>query len=625
MPLESVITAFASGELSPSVYGRTDLQQYAQGAAALDNMIVLPSGSARKRPGTEYIRTLDKGPTVGRLFRFQVSDSEDYVVTVTSTHIKVHDKDGVLKNSTIFALANTEEKLKSIRVVQAKYDMVLVSRHFAPQLLAYNKAADTFSLAAIDLSPPNGVGITFANTTDNCPGAVTIVDERLVFGGTNNEPNGLFGSAIKALDNYANGFDWALVNDSISYNGDAALAVKAGEFYPTNYAGAKASPESDMNFFANRAGTTDSAPWAFGVLDNGAIDIRWITSTNTLQNGFVVLGSRAGLYAIVGGAGGSISAASPLNAVRMQSSAGCSSVQGIIVNNYLLYVDSSRRRIRVATFNLQTDQYDTTRMTDLADHLFDSDIKEIHYQRSPLSLVWVVLENGNALCFSYDSTGALSAWSPMDFGNSSVVSMSIIQGEDEDTPTFLMYNSDQEEYTIEALTKFNVDDQEEYWFVDAGVRQYNATAFTVVTGLTHLEGETVKVWADGAAHKDRVVESGEIELTREVNTAIVGRQYTGTVTTLPIQQEQDKIKRVSKVFVRFLKTLGAKAGDEEFEEIVPFMEGDFEMGSIPTPFSGIKEIPYMGRHGEDAQVTVFSDSATPFHVLSLITRLEIYG
>ena len=46
---------FVSGELSPLLRGRIDLQQYYQGCETADNVVIVPQGGLRRRPGTEVI------------------------------------------------------------------------------------------------------------------------------------------------------------------------------------------------------------------------------------------------------------------------------------------------------------------------------------------------------------------------------------------------------------------------------------------------------------------------------------------------------------------------------------------------------------------------------------------
>jgi len=66
-------TSFASGELSPLLLGRTDLEQYYKGAQDAENVVIVPQGGVKRRPGTKFIDVMLKqllrqqaiNPTVG--------------------------------------------------------------------------------------------------------------------------------------------------------------------------------------------------------------------------------------------------------------------------------------------------------------------------------------------------------------------------------------------------------------------------------------------------------------------------------------------------------------------------------------------------------------------------------
>ena len=53
-----LITNFASGELSPNLNGRVDIQQYYQGAATIKNFDIIPTGGIKRRVGTQRIAEL---------------------------------------------------------------------------------------------------------------------------------------------------------------------------------------------------------------------------------------------------------------------------------------------------------------------------------------------------------------------------------------------------------------------------------------------------------------------------------------------------------------------------------------------------------------------------------------
>ena len=46
---------FTAGELSPRLFGRTDIGRYENGAEVVENLLVQPHGGVTRRPGTQCI------------------------------------------------------------------------------------------------------------------------------------------------------------------------------------------------------------------------------------------------------------------------------------------------------------------------------------------------------------------------------------------------------------------------------------------------------------------------------------------------------------------------------------------------------------------------------------------
>ena len=47
---------FTAGELTPRLFGRTDLGRYDNGAQTIQNFLVQPHGGLSRRPGTKFVR-----------------------------------------------------------------------------------------------------------------------------------------------------------------------------------------------------------------------------------------------------------------------------------------------------------------------------------------------------------------------------------------------------------------------------------------------------------------------------------------------------------------------------------------------------------------------------------------
>lgn len=55
MKVDTLQTSFVGGEFAPALLGRTDIAQYENACATLENMLIRPNGSTLSCPGTEYI------------------------------------------------------------------------------------------------------------------------------------------------------------------------------------------------------------------------------------------------------------------------------------------------------------------------------------------------------------------------------------------------------------------------------------------------------------------------------------------------------------------------------------------------------------------------------------------
>ena len=74
-------TNFSGGVLSPSVYGRTDIPQYANGMSVGKNIVVEAPGGIKRRPGSLFIREYPDVEMV-RLFPFRFNTEQEYLIVL---------------------------------------------------------------------------------------------------------------------------------------------------------------------------------------------------------------------------------------------------------------------------------------------------------------------------------------------------------------------------------------------------------------------------------------------------------------------------------------------------------------------------------------------------------------
>ena len=184
---------------------------------------------------------------------------------------------------------------------------------------------------------------------------------------------------------------------------------------------------------------------------------------------------------------------------------------------------------------------------------------------------------------------------------------------------------------VEFLTNFEFGEaQDNAFFVDSGLT-YDDVPTSTISGLDHLEGETVSILADGATHADKTVSGGNITLDRTAQKVHVGLNYNSILQTLRIEAgsqqgvAQSKIKRINEITVRLHKTLGVEVGgDLDNMENIPFRSSAAIMDSPIDLFSGDKKIELRDDYNTDGHVFVRQTQPLPLTVLSIYPEVTVY-
>lgn len=96
MPLANPIQASLSGgEISPSLYSRTDIDKYRSSARTVRNFILHPHGGASNRPGTKFIYQANSADTVV-LHEFIFSRTQVYVLEFGETYVRFYTDGAII-------------------------------------------------------------------------------------------------------------------------------------------------------------------------------------------------------------------------------------------------------------------------------------------------------------------------------------------------------------------------------------------------------------------------------------------------------------------------------------------------------------------------------------------------
>ena len=177
-----------------------------------------------------------------------------------------------------------------------------------------------------------------------------------------------------------------------------------------------------------------------------------------------------------------------------------------------------------------------------------------------------------------------------------------------------------------GVSEFDFDEtaSTDFKFLDSHL-SYSGSSVTTLSGLAHLEGQSVSILADGSVHANKTVSSGSITLDRSVTKACVGLAYDSVLQTMRIEggsaegTSQGKTKRISKVVLRLFETVGVKVGPSLDQlETVPFRTTSSNLSApVDTLLAGDKEIEFRDDYNSDGFIFIKQDQPLPCSVLAI--------
>jgi len=476
-------------------------------------------------------------------------------------------------------------------------------------------------------------GFTNSNNNEAAAIIVKVTDDTLLLAPSSDLTDEAAGDSVTISGVLSGSTDWALGAFSASTGYPAAVA-----FYEQRLVFASTTQQPQTLFFSVGGSFED---FAAGV--DGDDALTYTLGSNQVN---IIRYLQAGRVLLVGTSGGEFvvtssedAPLSPTNAVvKRQATYGSADIQPVQVANVTLFVQRAKRKLRELVFDLNTDSYQAPDMTILAEHITEGGIKQMSLQQEPDNVVWCVLENGKFVGMTYRREENVIAWHEHVLGGAfgsdafgHVESVATIPGDLNEDDTYLVVKRTIDGGTkryIEYFSSFEFgDDVEDAFFVDSGLT-YSGSAVTSISGLNHLEGQTVSILANGAVHPDKTVSSGAITLDYSATKVHIGLNYSSTLQTMRIEAggtegtAQGKTKRIHEVVLRLFRTVGVKVGSSETElDRIPFRSSAAAMTAAIPLFTGDKEIEFRGGFDTDGFVVVQQDQPLPLTIIGIFPRL----
>lgn len=422
------------------------------------------------------------------------------------------------------------------------------------------------------------------------PGAVAFYENRLWFGGTLREPQTFWGSKSGAFNNYS----------------------------------------------LRPADKADSAV-QFTLLSDKLNSIEWMLGEESL-----LIGTRGGEYSA--DSGSATEAITPSNVrVRRLSAYGSSSgVQPRTIGPSILFVRRSFD-LNDYTFDFDSDKHVALDLTRFAPGLLKPGVLEVAYQSEPFKQVWCSKLDGTIAAMTFVKDEDVLGWATVILGgpDAFVESIAVIPHPDGDSDQVWVavrrtVGGGTVRY-IELFEKvFDEDDLlEDAFFMESGLTYDGAPTLTI-PGLWHLEGETVRILADGARQGDRVVTLGSITLDIAAGKVQVGLpmgsarlrtvRWNASAATTSTTSNQGFIGRLVALVLRVQRTGDALEFGSDFDKTMDTWERRTASDPMDAPvplFTGDSPI-FDSPSGWDQnrQIAVRHDEPTPCALLSVTALVE---
>lgn len=676
---------FTAGVLSPGVQSRTDLAKYSSGCKRIVNGIVLAHGGITNRPGTALV---DEIPGDGILIPFVYSVTQTYALCFYNdgtdvAKMRIYKEGGVVSESGVPVVIPTPYKpseLTRLKFAQSADTMFIAHPSHKPTTLTRSSHTTwTFKPMSFlpDIAAPQELKAETRGFTDES-GTYYEVDvyyKVAAVSKTGSESIPSAAATAKILSTWPAGarvtLTWSAVSGAVRYEvykndkgfyewigsadstrfidnnieGDPAKGPKENRdpfASAGNYPGVVGIYQQRLIFgrsnlqpqtvWCSETGDFDSMAVAQPLRDDSAITATVDSRQMNEIRHFIPLRD---MLMLTSGAEFKMSSGGQSNAITptainfaIQSYWGASDVPPVVSGTSIVIVTNDGRHVRDLHYQLSEDGYAGNEVSILAEHLIDSEVRDWAFQQSPYSTIWVILNNGRLLTFTYMREQEIWAWSEHQSPEAAFRSVTSIREGAEDNVYFLVKRSGK--FYVEYQVRRHYGDAvEDSFFVDCGL-QYTGAAVSTVEGLEHLVGKEVVALADGSVVRGLTVSAdGKITLPAPAKKVTVGLPYTMLIETLDQEVKgQDgtalgEQMNIPQVVFQMRESRSIEVGPTE-EDLVTIKFPVPDMYGAPPPlFTGEIKTSLPGRHRTETSIVFRQKDPLPATVLSVVTHISV--
>jgi len=318
--------------------------------------------------------------------------------------------------------------------------------------------------------------------------------------------------------------------------------------------------------------------------------------------------------------------------LRAASTQGSAKVAGVKIDQGAVFVQKSNTRVYETTFDGSVD-YNATDKTILVPEMGEPGIVRLAVQRKPDTRIHCVRSDGTVMLAVYDSAEDVLAWIDIET-DGLVEDVAVLPGTVEDDVYYSINRTIGgtdfryiEKWAREADCRGGVINKQADSFII-----YDGVATTTITGLSHIDGKSVCVWADGADvgtvdyAQTYTVSGGKITLATAASQVVVGLPYTATFKSAKLGQQVFEHLNVHKRIERLGLTLawvhpkGLRYGqDSTHLDGMPEVEGGeiIDEDTVRETYTE-QEVIFPGGWDTDTRLYLIAQAPRPCTVMAAV-------
>lgn len=622
-------TSFASGEIGEAMLGRVDLRAYENGARALRNVFVQPTGGLRRRPGLAFVGGL---PGRARLVPFEFNTEQAYLLAFVHQAMRVY-KDGVLQASV--ATPWTEAQLAQLAWTQSADTLLVVHPEVPPRRIT-RQSHTSWTVAEWAYFEDKGAlhqpfhkfaadGVTMHASSST--GSATLYASADVF------VPGHVGARFRVNTKQA-------IVTAVASGTSASATIPSGQALPIEptkdweeqaFSAVRGWPSS-VTFHQDRlviGGSRDlpNRLWLSRsgdlfnfdlgtALDDEAIEFALLSDqVNAIRAVF----SGRHLQVLTSGAEWMVTG-EPLTPENLQlnrqtriGSPADRTVRPRDVDGATLFAGRAGKDLREFLYTDSEQAYQATDLALLAPHLV-RDPADVEYDPDD-RLVHLVNKDGTLATLTVYRAEQVTAWS--------------LQETDGAFRSVAVVNNDCY-FAIERAGAWSLERFDRAYSTDASVRgAVAAGASPALAGLAHLDGRSVDRVADGQPIGAATVASGAVAFPAAAAMAEAGLPFVARIEPLPPAGANGAPRsvRLIEASFRLLDSCQMRIDTGSGFVDVPFrgFGGANAFGGAIQPFTGEKRFRALGwkRSGVDPLWRIELPAPLPFQLLSVTQEMKV--